>query len=46
MVILFYIPGYRDVGFMDSTVKTPTLDALAADGTIVMEGYANSMCTP
>jgi len=38
--------GYADVGYMDSDVLTPNIDALAADGTILKEAYANPVCTP
>ena len=42
----FNLPGYKDIGYEDPEVLTPNLDALAADGVILKEAYANSMCTP
>jgi len=38
--------GWADVGYMDSDVITPNIDALAAEGTILKEAYANPVCTP
>lgn len=38
--------GWKDVGFHGSDIKTPTLDALAAEGVALNEYYALPMCTP
>lgn len=38
--------GWKDVGFHGSEIKTPTLDALAADGVKLEQYYAQPMCTP
>ncbi len=38
--------GWKDVGFHGSDIKTPVLDALAAEGVKLEEYYAQPMCTP
>lgn len=38
--------GWKDVGFHGSDIKTPTLDALAANGAKLERFYAEPMCTP
>jgi arylsulfatase A-like enzyme len=38
--------GWKDVGFHGSDIKTPTLDALAANGAKLEQFYAEPMCTP
>lgn len=38
--------GWADVGFHGSDIRTPTLDALAADGARLEQYYAEPMCTP
>ena len=37
---------HYDVGFNGGEVKTPTLDALAADGVILERYYAYQFCSP
>ncbi|MFV0565310.1 MAG: sulfatase-like hydrolase/transferase [Flavobacteriaceae bacterium] len=48
VVILVDDAGNNDWGFQGSTVSiTPTIDALAGDGTIFSQGYVtNSVCAP
>jgi len=38
--------GWKDVGFHGSDIRTPTLDALAAEGAKLDQFYAQPMCTP
>ena len=38
--------GWKDVGFHGSDIKTPTLNALAANGAKLEQFYAEPMCTP
>jgi arylsulfatase A-like enzyme len=38
--------GWADVGFHGSDIKTPNLDALAAEGARLEQYYAQPMCTP
>lgn len=38
--------GWKDAGFHGSDVKTPNLDALAAEGVKLEQFYAQPMCTP
>jgi len=38
--------GWADVGFHGSEIKTPTLDALAAQGAEFEQFYVQPMCTP
>jgi arylsulfatase A-like enzyme len=38
--------GWKDVGFHGSDIKTPNLDALAANGMRLEQFYAQPMCTP
>lgn len=38
--------GWKDVGFHGSDIKTPHLDALAANGAKLDQFYAQPMCTP
>jgi arylsulfatase A-like enzyme len=38
--------GWKDVGFHGSDIKTPNLDALAAEGAKLEQFYAQPMCTP
>src|SRR5215467_14470155 len=38
--------GWKDVGFHGSDIKTPNIDALAAQGTRLEQFYAQPMCTP
>lgn len=38
--------GWKDVGFHDSDIKTPTLDKLAEGGVRLEQFYAQPMCTP
>jgi len=38
--------GWRDVGYNDSEIKTPTLDKLAAEGVQLNRFYAHPICSP
>jgi arylsulfatase A-like enzyme len=38
--------GWKDVGFHGSDIRTPTIDALAAEGARLEQYYAQPMCTP
>jgi len=38
--------GWKDVGFHGSDIRTPNLDALAANGAKLEQFYAEPMCTP
>jgi hypothetical protein len=38
--------GWADVGFHGSAIKTPTLDALSAEGIRLREFYAHPWCAP
>jgi arylsulfatase A-like enzyme len=38
--------GWKDVGFHGSDIRTPALDALAANGAKLEQFYAQPMCTP
>ena len=38
--------GYANVGFHESYVQTPQLDALAADGVILNQYYVQPICSP
>jgi len=38
--------GWKDVGFHGSDIRTPNLDALAAEGVKLEQFYAQPMCTP
>ncbi|MEG3766826.1 arylsulfatase [Alteromonas sp. 14N.309.X.WAT.G.H12] len=38
--------GYGDVGYQGSEIKTPNIDALAAQGTVLKHGYAYPICSP
>jgi len=38
--------GWKDVGFHGSDIKTPNLDALAANGARLEQFYVEPMCTP
>jgi arylsulfatase A-like enzyme len=47
--ILFLIAddlGWRDIGYHDSDIKTPTLDKLAADGVKLERHYVYPTCSP
>jgi arylsulfatase A-like enzyme len=46
LVIMADDLGWKDVGFHGSDIKTPSLDALAAEGVALNEYYAQPMCTP
>lgn len=46
LVIMADDLGWKDVGFHGSDIRTPALDALAADGVVMNEYYAQPMCTP
>lgn len=38
--------GFADVGFQGSEIKTPNIDKLAAEGTILRHFYTQPLCTP
>lgn len=38
--------GFADVGFQGSDIKTPNIDRLAAEGTILRQFYTQPLCTP
>ena len=38
--------GFRDVGYHESEIKTPTLDKLAAEGVKLENYYVQPICTP
>jgi arylsulfatase I/J len=38
--------GFADVGFRGSDIKTPNIDKLAAEGTILQQFYTQPLCTP
>lgn len=38
--------GYADLGYNGSEIPTPTLDALAAEGLVLTNFYANMTCSP
>ncbi len=38
--------GWKDVGFHDSNIKTPTIDKLAREGARLEQFYVQPMCTP
>ncbi len=44
LIILFV--GFNDVSWNNADVKTPNLDALAAEGTILDQAYAQPVCSP
>ncbi len=39
-------PGWKDVGFHGSDIRTPNIDQLAKSGAQLNQFYAQSMCTP
>ncbi|XP_070397643.1 arylsulfatase I isoform X1 [Nothobranchius furzeri] len=38
--------GFNDIGYHNPTIKTPTLDKLAAEGVILENYYVQPICTP
>ena len=38
--------GFGDLGYTGSSIKTPVIDALATNGTILGHYYVNLCCTP
>ncbi len=38
--------GYSDPGFMGSEIRTPNLDALAAEGTVLTDFHVSPACSP
>lgn len=38
--------GFSDLGFMGSEIRTPRLDALAAEGTVLTRFYVSPTCSP
>ena len=38
--------GWRDIGYHESIIKTPNLDALASEGVKLENYYVQPMCTP
>jgi arylsulfatase len=38
--------GYSDLGFVGSEIKTPNLDALAAEGLVMTHFYVSPACSP
>ena len=38
--------GYNDVGFHDSSIKSPVIDQLASEGMIIENNYVAPVCTP
>lgn len=38
--------GYADIGYHDSEIRTPNLDALAAAGVKLENYYVQPLCTP
>lgn len=38
--------GWGDVGYLDSEIKTPNIDALAASGITLLHSYAFPICSP
>jgi arylsulfatase A-like enzyme len=46
LVILADDLGWRDVGYHDSEIRTPTIDKLAASGARLEQFYVQPLCTP
>ncbi|KAM4727776.1 arylsulfatase I-like [Anableps anableps] len=44
--ILIDDQGFNDIGYHNPTIKTPTLDKLAAEGVILENYYVQPICTP
>uniref|UniRef100_A0A3B4TZA8 Sulfatase N-terminal domain-containing protein n=1 Tax=Seriola dumerili TaxID=41447 RepID=A0A3B4TZA8_SERDU len=38
--------GFNDIGYHNPTIKTPTLDKLAAEGVTLENYYVQPICTP
>lgn len=38
--------GFNDIGYHNPTIKTPTLDKLAAEGVKLENYYVQPICTP
>ena len=38
--------GFKDVGYQGGTIKTPAIDALAAEGTRLNQFYVQPVCSP
>lgn len=38
--------GFNDIGYHNPTLKTPTLDKLAAEGVKLENYYVQPICTP
>lgn len=45
-VVTFICQGWNDVGFHDSEIETPNIDALAYDGIILNKYYVSPICSP
>lgn len=40
------LQGFNDIGYHNPTIKTPTLDKLAAEGVKLENYYVQPICTP
>lgn len=40
------LKGFNDIGYHNPTIKTPTLDKLAAEGVRLENYYVQPICTP
>lgn len=43
---VFCLEGFNDIGYHNPTIKTPTLDKLAAEGVRLENYYVQPICTP
>lgn len=43
---VFLLQGFNDIGYHNPTIKTPTLDKLAAEGVRLENYYVQPICTP
>lgn len=43
---VFLLEGFNDIGYHNPTIKTPTLDKLAAEGVRLENYYVQPICTP
>lgn len=44
--IMNLLQGFNDIGYHNPTIKTPTLDKLAAEGVKLENYYVQPICTP